>query len=200
MRKKDGKILPLRLFDCRGLNVVHGVPIEDIRLIIQGHVKSGYNINPVAPITEDDQKYRKDPEKKDLMHCIVYVANAGNPSEQLTDEETEKQIRHVREKIAVQHLPQLVLFTNIDKVRISNTNDLMDIFRSQGVRDTCTKAAEYMQIPLMNVLPMSNYHEENLPTLEKDILALFYLLTMMQRANEYIIRITKDDVPDDFYD
>ncbi|XP_056016850.1 interferon-induced protein 44-like [Ostrea edulis] len=161
MRTKDGQVLPVRLFDCRGLNMVHGVPTEDIRMIIQGHVKSGYN---------------------------------------LTDEETERQLKHVRETLAIQHLPQLVLFTNIDKIRISNTNKLRDIFRSQGVKDTCNKAAEYMQIPLMNVLPMSNYHEENLPTLEKDILALFYLLTMMQRVRDYIKRITQDDVPDDFYD
>ncbi|XP_062613270.1 interferon-induced protein 44-like [Saccostrea cucullata] len=200
MKTKEGKILPLRLFDCRGLNVEYGVPTEDIRAIVEGRVKSGYKINPVAPIDEDDPYYRKDPETKDRMHCVVYVANAENPAEQLTDHKTEEQLRYVRENLARQHLPQMVLFNKVDRLRISNTHNLRDIFRSQDVKDTCTKAAEYMQIPLTHVFPMANYHEENLPTLEKDILALFYLLTMMQRANDFILRLTKDDVPDDFYD
>ncbi|XP_056016514.1 reticulocyte-binding protein homolog 2a-like isoform X2 [Ostrea edulis] len=200
MKTKDGNILPLRLFDCRGLDMEHGVPTEDIRVIIEGHVKNGYQINPLAPITRDNINYREHPEKKDQMHCIVYVANATNPSDHLTDPKTKEQIQYVKDKVAPQHLPQLVLFTNIDKIRISNTHSLRDIFRSQDVQDTCKNAADYMEMPIMNVLPMSNYHEEVLPTLEKDILALFYLLTMMQRANDYIIRITKDDVPDDFND
>ncbi|XP_062613260.1 interferon-induced protein 44-like [Saccostrea cucullata] len=200
MQTKEGKILPLRLFDCRGLNVEYGVPTEDIRAIVEGRVKSGYKINPVAAIDENDAYYRKNPETKDRMHCIVYVANAENPSEHLTDHKTEEQLRFVRENLASQHLPQTVLFNKVDKLRISNSNSLRDIFRSQNVRDTCTKAAEYMQIPLTNVFPMANYHEENLPTLEKDILALFYLLTMMQKANDFIKRLTKKDAPKDFYD
>jgi hypothetical protein len=94
----------------------------------------------------------------------------------------------------------MVLLTNTDRIKFSNTDDLRDIFRSRSVKDRCVGAAEYMRMPLMNVLPMSNYHEENLPTLEKDILALFYLLTMMQKANDYATRITKAKVPDDFSD
>ncbi|XP_061177166.1 interferon-induced protein 44-like [Saccostrea echinata] len=200
MKTKAGGFLPVRLFDCRGLNIEYGVPTEDIRAIVEGHVKSGYQINPVAPIQENDPSYRKSPETKDRMHCVVYVANAENPSEQLMDHKTEEQLRYVRENLAKQHMPQMVLFSKIDKLRISNTHSLRDIFRSQDVRDTCTKAAEYMQIPLTHVFPMSNYCEENIPTLEKDILALFYLLTMMQKANDFIHRLTKDDVPEDFYD
>jgi hypothetical protein len=59
-------------------------------------------INPCSPITEKDTKYRKNPEKRHLMHCVVYVAKADNPSEELTDERTKEQIRIVREEIGVQ--------------------------------------------------------------------------------------------------
>ncbi|XP_061192162.1 interferon-induced protein 44-like [Saccostrea echinata] len=200
LHTRNGQILPLRLFDCRGLNVEHGVPTEDVMLIVKGHVRNGYEINPEVSIKKENPKYREIAELKDRMHCVVYVTNAENPSEQLTDPKTEEQLRFVRETIASDHVPQIVLFSKIDKLRISNKDDLRDVFRSQGVRDTCYKAAEYMQIPLMNVLPMSNYHEENLPTLEKDILALFYLLTMMQRANDFVSNCAKVNVPEEFYD
>ncbi|XP_062575816.1 interferon-induced protein 44-like [Saccostrea cucullata] len=200
LHTRDGQILPLRLFDCRGLNVEHGVPTEDIMLIVQGHVRNGYEINPEVSIKKENPKYREHAGLKDRMHCVVYVTNAENPTEQLTDPKTEEQLRYVRESITSDHVPQVVLFNKIDKLRISNRDDLGDVFRSQSVRDACYKAAEYMQIPLMNVLPMSNYHEENLPTLVKNILALFYLLTMMQRANDFVANSARGNVPEDFYD
>ncbi|XP_062611518.1 interferon-induced protein 44-like [Saccostrea cucullata] len=117
------------------------------------------------------------------MHCVVYVDSVENHFEQLMNRKTKEQLRRLRENLAMQNIPQMVLFNKVDLLGISNTRD---IFRSQVVRDMCIKAAENMQIPLTNVFPMSNYFNEIFPILEKDILALFYLLTMMQTANDFI--------------
>lgn len=47
--KKDGH-LKLRIYDCRGLHDIKGVTAEDIRLIVDGHIKHGYTVNVLAII------------------------------------------------------------------------------------------------------------------------------------------------------
>jgi hypothetical protein len=37
-------MLKLRIFDCRGLHDMMGVTTEDVRLIVDGHIKHGYMV------------------------------------------------------------------------------------------------------------------------------------------------------------
>lgn len=44
LHTKRNKALQLRIFDCRGLHDIQGVTAEDIHLIVDGHVKHGYQV------------------------------------------------------------------------------------------------------------------------------------------------------------
>lgn len=52
--------------------------------------------NPARAITEEDPKYRANPELKDRIHCLVAVLPADTIS--MMDEQAFEQMRAVREK------------------------------------------------------------------------------------------------------
>ncbi len=52
--------------------------------------------NPARAITEEDPKYRANPELKDRIHCLVAVLPANTIS--MIDEQATGQMRAVREK------------------------------------------------------------------------------------------------------
>ncbi|XP_062582164.1 interferon-induced protein 44-like [Saccostrea cucullata] len=197
---KDDKILPLRIFDCRGLHNVSGVTPEDIQLMVIGHVKSGYQINPVASIQSDHAKYRSQPNIGDRIHCLIYVVNADNPQSALADESAVEIFKRMRELLAPLNVPQLVLMNKVDRLRASLSDDISQIFRSEEVYRKFKVVADFMQLPDMNVLPMSNYHDETNPDPKKDVLALSNLKMMMDRANDFLQRQDTSSAPEDFYD
>ncbi len=68
--------------------------------------------NPARAITEEDPKYRANPELKDRIHCLVAVLPANTIS--MIDEQATGQMRAVRERkheIWVSHIESTSLFT-----------------------------------------------------------------------------------------
>ncbi|XP_062598456.1 interferon-induced protein 44-like [Saccostrea cucullata] len=168
--------------------------------MVIGHVKSGYQINPVASIQSDHAKYRSQPNIGDRIHCLIYVVNADNPQSALADESAVEIFKRMRELLAPLNVPQLVLMNKVDRLRASLSDDISQIFRSEEVYRKFKVVADFMQLPDMNVLPMSNYHDETNPDPKKDVLALSNLKMMMDRANDFLQRQDTSSAPEDFYD
>ncbi|XP_061177265.1 interferon-induced protein 44-like [Saccostrea echinata] len=196
---KSDKILPLRIFDCRGLHNADGVTTEDVRLMIEGHIISGYQINPCVHIQNNHANYRKNPQFGDKMHCLVYVVNADNPNAALAGEKAIEIFANMRKLLAPLNVPQLVLMNKVDRLRASLSEDISQVFRSEEVHRKFRAVADFMELPEMNVLPMSNYHKETSPDLKKDILALSNLKVIIDRGNDFIQRQQKNSTPDDFF-
>ncbi|XP_061177266.1 interferon-induced protein 44-like [Saccostrea echinata] len=195
---KDEKTLPVRIFDCRGLHNVAGVLPEDVRQMVEGHIKSGYQINPGASIQSNHAKYRLDAQLGDKMHCLVYVVNADNPKAALADESAVEIFANMRKLLAPLNLPQLVLMNKVDRLRASLSDDISLLFKSNEVYNKLKVIADFMVLPEMNVLPMSNYHMETVPDPKKDVLALSNLKMIMDRANDFLQRQDKTNIPEDF--
>lgn len=97
-------------------------------------------------------------------------------------------------------VPQVVLMNKVDRLRASLADDISDLFRSVEVKKKLDVVANFMNLPEMNVLPMSNYHDEIVPNTKKDILALTNLKTIMDYCNDFVHNACAKDAPSDFYD
>lgn len=197
---KSDQVLKLRIFDCRGLHDIKGVTDENIRLILDGHVKHGYEIAPDETIHHTDDHYRVDPQLGDKMHCVVYVVNAENPGAALAGNAATKIFEKIRRKVSQTHVPQIVLMNKVDRLRASLANDISELFRSEEVKKKFAAVANFMNLPDMNILPMSNYHSEPVPNRNKDILALTNLKIIMGSANDFVQGHGTSNAPSGFFD
>ncbi|XP_016116548.1 interferon-induced protein 44-like, partial [Sinocyclocheilus grahami] len=81
--KKDSpdSYFPFNFTDIAGMHSEdRGIKMDDIIKLLNGHINSGYNFNPLKPITEEDPKYNKNPTLKDRIHCLVAVFPANTVS------------------------------------------------------------------------------------------------------------------------
>lgn len=88
----------------------------------------------------------------------------------------------------------------VDRLRASLNDDISELFRCDEVKRKLEVVANFMNLPELNVLPMSNYHKGTVPTTNKDILALTNLKTIIDRANDYVHRQCAEHTPSDFFD
>lgn len=96
-------------------------------------------------------------------------------------------------------VPQVVLMNKVDRLRASLGDDISDLFRSVEVKKKFDVVANFMNLTDMNVLPMSNYHNERVPNTNKDILALTNLKTIMDYANDFVHNASDTAAPSGFY-
>lgn len=97
-------------------------------------------------------------------------------------------------------VPQVVLMNKVDRLRASLADDISELFKSVEVKKKLDVVASFTNLPDMNVLPMSNYHNEPVPNTRKDILALTNLKTIMDYANDFVHTACAKDAPSDFYE
>jgi hypothetical protein len=97
-------------------------------------------------------------------------------------------------------VPQVVLMNKVDRLRASLGADISKLFRSQEVKKKFDVVTKFTNLPDMNVLPMSNYHNEPVPNTNKDVLALTNLETIMDLANDYAHNASAKGAPSEFYE
>ncbi|XP_061193568.1 interferon-induced protein 44-like [Saccostrea echinata] len=185
---KDNKHL-ISMYDCRGMDDTRGVTTKDLISIVKGHIRSNYEINSEKAISEESDFYRQVPQIEDIMHCVVFVIDAEVPNEKLLSDHCLEQFKEVETVLEAEDIPVLAIVCKTDTLPIGEKNRLQDIFHSKSVEIKCRAVAEKLQIPLKNVLPMSNYFKEPLPTDEKDVLALNCLKEMTLRAADRLKQV-----------
>ncbi|XP_061186405.1 uncharacterized protein LOC133194466 [Saccostrea echinata] len=184
------KHLPVKLFDIRGLFKGNkGVRTEDIKKICEGHIKAGYLIDPKEGIKSDDKKCCQEPPKKGKIHCIVYVLAADEDG--FVQDEVLDQFKTIK-KICKEDIPQLILLTKIDRL---GNNDITQIFRDKRAKESCEQAANFLSLCPNDVFPQSSYNDEVVPCDYKDLITLFNIKTIMERANDWlkIPDLSRDD-------
>ncbi|XP_056016973.1 interferon-induced protein 44-like [Ostrea edulis] len=164
------------------------------------HVVQLMMFNPASPISHSDPYYREKPELKDMIHCVVYVVNAENPGLALAGEAAEKIFIDIKSKLGERHVPQVVLMNKVDRLRASLGDDISELFQSVEIKKKLDTVANFTNILEMNILPMSNYHNERVPNTNKDVLALTNLKTIMDYANDFVYNASDRNAPSGFYD
>ncbi|KAF1377038.1 hypothetical protein PFLUV_G00217730 [Perca fluviatilis] len=112
--QKDQQIFyPFVFNDIMGLAKDKGVPVDDIKLALKGHVKEGYEFNPESSLSEDNPFYNKHPTANDKVHVLVCVV-AANTISQMRQETVEK-ICNIRMEASKLDIPQVAILTKIDE-------------------------------------------------------------------------------------
>ncbi|KAF7202584.1 interferon-induced protein 44-like [Nothobranchius furzeri] len=188
---REGKPLPIILCDTMGLEEGNGagLNVDDISSILKGHMPDRHQFNSAAPLDSEAHGYRKSPELKDKIHCVVYVLDACKIS--ILPTKMEEKLKAIRNKANLLGIPQLILLTKIDEACPLVEEDLMNIYRSIYIKETMQKICSQLGVPLSCVAPVKNYTEEWELDLNCDILLLSAVNQMLRFADNYF-----DDISD----
>uniref|UniRef100_A0A194AMN7 G domain-containing protein n=1 Tax=Pinctada fucata TaxID=50426 RepID=A0A194AMN7_PINFU len=195
-RLESEETLKFRICDCRGIESARSIPTEDVLAILDGHMKSGYEINPEAAIKRNHPKYRRNPNVQDKIHCIVWCFQATTSFEKLDDEE-RRQIKQMQGFARARDIGQLVLLSKTDQCVKVLESQIHKTFLSTDVKKSVESFAHSFGLPVSSVLPMKNYCTEVLKQTEVDILALFNLKQILGVANDSLANLVENDDDED---
>ncbi|KAL6031324.1 hypothetical protein STEG23_029666, partial [Scotinomys teguina] len=181
---EGGKTLPFMLCDSMGLDErdEEGLHIDDIPHILKGCVPDRYQFNSCKPIKPKHSTGVTSPPLKDRIHCVAYVLNI-NSVNTLTDKMMAK-LKKVHKDVVDCGVGQVALLTNV-----KNCDEVLDdSFSNMAENMTSQRQVKNVQnmlnIPIANILMVSNYTSE--PSLEpmKDILIFAALRQMLRAADD----------------
>ncbi|XP_051744061.1 interferon-induced protein 44-like isoform X1 [Ctenopharyngodon idella] len=181
------KTLPFVFKDIMGLEAeaLAGSQTDDIINAVFGHVKDGYKFNQEQALTYKDQHYTSDPTLSDQAFCLVYVIAADTV--QLTDDKLIDKLKIIRKRISDQGIPQVVVMTKVDKACPLVNKDLRKIYTSKKIKEKMELCSTKIGVPLSNIFPVKNYHEEIDTEDDIDVLILKALEQIVQIADDGLL-------------
>ncbi|KAK7879560.1 hypothetical protein WMY93_033732 [Mugilogobius chulae] len=160
-----------------------GLDIEDINSVLKGHMPDCYQFNSAAPLHSESHGYRKSPELKDKIHCVVYVLDSCKIS--IMPYKLEAKLSAVRRKANLLGIPQLALVTKVDEACPLVKDDLTNVYKSGYIKDMLQEVSARLGLPVSCVLPLKNYSEELELQLPVDILLLSALQQLLRFTDNY---------------
>ena len=196
---RDGAELDIELIDTMGLlGSSGGILQEDIITVLDGKVANTTAFNPGSPLTRCDPPV----SFADRMHLLVMVVNGRNfwdrgempcvyPKELLTKIKVTRDIAkgHPRE------IPCVVLVSHMDEVCEYVAEDPTMMYRSQAVEKCLQAIHQEVQIPLVDILPIINCHNDTEVDWRKSALVLHALTLMVEKAQDYIAAQVPGETP-----
>uniref|UniRef100_A0A8C1IYH1 Interferon-induced protein 44-like n=1 Tax=Cyprinus carpio TaxID=7962 RepID=A0A8C1IYH1_CYPCA len=178
------KTLPFIFKDTMGLEspVSAGPQTEDIINAVFGHVKDGYKFNEGQALTYKDQHFNCDPNLSDQSFCLVYVIAADTV--QYTDDCLLDKLKIIRQRISEKGIPQVIVMTKVDEVCPLVKKDLRKMFTSKKIKEKMELCSAKVGVPLTNIFPVKNYHNEINTDDDIDVLLLKALEQIVQLAND----------------
>ncbi|XP_061594808.1 interferon-induced protein 44-like isoform X2 [Cololabis saira] len=182
---RGGKPLPILLCDTMGLEESKGagLDIDDISSVLKGHLPDYYQFNPSAPLHSEAQCYRKSPDHKDKIHCVVYVIDACKIS--IMTPQLQEKLDAIRRKVNLMGIPQLVLLTRIDEACPLVKEDLRNVYKSLYIKNLMQEVSSRLGMPMSCVVPVKNYSEELELDMNCDILLLSAITQMLRFVDNY---------------
>uniref|UniRef100_A0A8C1IXC6 Interferon-induced protein 44-like n=1 Tax=Cyprinus carpio TaxID=7962 RepID=A0A8C1IXC6_CYPCA len=186
--RSGGKKLPFVFKDIMGLepDVLAGSQTEDIINALYGHVKDGYKFNQEQALRYNDQQYNCEPNLSDQCFCLVYVIAADTV--QFTDDRLIDKLRIIRQRISEKGIPQVIVMTKVDEACPQVKNDLRKIYKSKKIKEKMELCSAKVGVPMSQIFPVKNYHNEIDTNDETDVLIL--------KAVEQIVQIANDRLED----
>ncbi|ROI62455.1 Interferon-induced protein 44 [Anabarilius grahami] len=181
------KTLPFVFKDIMGLHpeALVGSQPDDIINAVFGHVKDGYKFNKEQALTSKDEHYISDPTLSNQAFCLVYVID-GN-TVQFTDDKLIDKLKIIRQRISDKGFPQVVIMTKVDEVCQLVKNDLRKIYTSKKIKEKMEMCSIKTGVPLTNIFPVKNYHEEIDTDDDIDVLILKALEQIVQIADDRLL-------------
>uniref|UniRef100_A0A671MK50 Interferon-induced protein 44-like n=1 Tax=Sinocyclocheilus anshuiensis TaxID=1608454 RepID=A0A671MK50_9TELE len=167
------KTLPFVFKDIMGLEseTLAGAQIEDIINAVFGHV-----------LTNEDQHYNSDPNLSDRSFCLVYDI-AANIVHYIDDQLIDK-LKDIRQKISDMGITQVVVMTKVDEACPLVKKDLRKMYTSKKIKEKMELCSAIIGVPLTNIFPVKNYHDEIDTDDDIDVLILKALEQIVQLADD----------------
>lgn len=189
-----------RIYDCMGieLGAEKGMHVDDFRPLLEGHIKNRYKFNPVSPITNENRKYKRDPDMFDQMHCVIFVASAPSVHAGISPEYVQK-IQQLQTKIKRARIPRILILTKVEQLCDEVEKDITKTFRSLKIKETVETASEIFSIEKASIHPVKNYENDCKTNTAANILLLLALRQAKEYASdrvEFLSCIDSDDSSD----
>ncbi|XP_041960381.1 interferon-induced protein 44-like isoform X1 [Alosa sapidissima] len=186
IRKGKSGQLPFVICDVMGLETGDsgGVHPEDLMNTLKGHVKNGYKLNPRSPISDSDPHYNSCPSLGDRIHCLVGIVPADKVS--LIDDDFFKKMREIRIKASELKIPEVAVLTKIDMACPEVHKDITLVYRSKKIKENMQIFSNKFGVPMTNIFPVKNYHEEGSLKLDLNVLMLSALINILNFANDHV--------------
>nr|XP_055062208.1 interferon-induced protein 44-like [Misgurnus anguillicaudatus] len=170
--KSGHKFMPYVFTDIMGLEskALAGSQPEDIINAVFGHVKDGYEFDESEPIAHGNERFTSDPNLSDQAFCLVYVVAADTIS--FTDEKLIDKLKIIRHRISQRDIPQVIVMTKIDQACPVVKNNLTRVYHSKKIKEKMQTCSDLIGVPLCNIFPLKNYHDEIDPNPDVDVLIL----------------------------
>lgn len=188
---KSGETLPFMLCDSMGLKEGEeaGLCIDDVPHILKGCVPDRYQFNPCEPIKQ--KHYTASLPLKDRIHCVAFVLDINSVST-LSDKMVAK-LKKIRKDVVDCGVGHVALLTNVkdyDEVLNDNfvnmTETVTSLSQVQNVQNM-------LNIPIANILMVSNYASERRLEPVKDVLILAALRQMLRAADDAFEDLSLED-------
>lgn len=135
-----------------------GVPVEDVKLALRGHVKEGYEFKPGHPLDDTDLDYNLSPTLQDRVHVLVCVIPANSVS--LLSDEMVRKIRDIRLEASDMGIPQLVIITKVDEACPQVAKDIKNTYKSKHLKQLVDKIHMLVGVPFNCIFLVKNYCTE----------------------------------------
>ncbi|KAM9454358.1 interferon-induced protein 44-like [Clarias gariepinus] len=193
IRGKDGSILPFVFNDIMGLEPADdkGAHVQDIISALRGFLKEGYKFNPANPISKDDSDYKNNPSVSDQIFCLVNIISGDKVS--FMDDKVFQKMKKIREEASKYNMPQVIVMTKVDKVCPLVEKDLTKVYTSKKVKEKMQQCSNLLGVPMNNIFPVKNYHEESDTDVNMDVLILKALDQIVNIANDALIELNPCD-------
>ncbi|CAL8237054.1 unnamed protein product [Boreogadus saida] len=188
-KEVDGQYYPFVFNDVMGLESTRGVCEEDIKHAMQGHLKEGYKFNAASALCPSDERYNKTPNINDKADILVCVVRAD--IDPMLKEDTLAKMNRITAAARDYEIPQMAILTNIDKACPLVKESIQNVYKSKHIKMKIEHLHNQLGIPLSNIFPVKNYHEEIDLDGDIDMLILRALRQIIQIANDHVEKGTK---------
>ncbi|XP_060603214.1 interferon-induced protein 44-like, partial [Ruditapes philippinarum] len=154
--------------------------VENIKLILQGHIKGGYQFNSGKRISPEDEYYESTPTFSDRIHCVMIVVDSTNACDLPAN--FVFGVKAIMQTIHSMNIPVIAVLTKADMLSEHVKYSVESIFRCRKMQQAVQKVSKQLEIPVSKIYPVVTFEEMDHFTWREAIPILIVLRSLLRMA------------------